>query len=168
MHKKWPNLLCLIFSLLSLPLVGSMLKKPPSRPTESSYKELVCTDQDRENIREIISAMGEKGKLALLFQQTYLRELGTHINHVHPLKFLSVIMTDQYLKSCMTIIWNDYFKKKGLLDGLVPALSREAEKGKLQLYLPDFANEVGVLHEDLKPYTDVYDWENMVLFIFQS
>lgn len=112
--------------------------------------------------------MAENGKLSLLFKQSQLKEMGAQINHVHPLKFLSSIFADPYLKSCMAYVWDDYFKKNGFLDGLAPSLTREAEKGKLTQYLSEFAAEVGVKEADLRPYFDVKDWENLVLFLIQS
>ena len=168
MRQKWSIFLIITFSLLTIPVMGSIIKKLPVKPVEITYNDLVCSDQDQANIYEIISTMAEKGKLSFLFQQSYLREIGAQINHVHPLKFLAVILKEPYLKSCMAVIWDDYFKKKGFLDGLAPSLLREEEKGKLQLYLQDFANDIDMPHEHIKPYANVHDWENMVLFLLQS
>ncbi|EKE08696.1 MAG: hypothetical protein ACD_17C00043G0004 [uncultured bacterium] len=169
MCKKWPLFFVVMFlAILPTPLMGSIIKKPPVKPVETSYHDLECSEQDRANIHIIIATMAEKGKLALLFQQSALREIGAQINHVHPLKFLAVIFKEPYLKSCMSYIWDDYFKRNGFLDGLGPSLFREAEKGKLDLYLEPFAKEIGLQKEDLKPYTDVHDWENLVLYLIQS
>ena len=68
----------------------------------------------------------------------------------------------------MAVIWDDYFKRNGFLDGLAPSLEREAEKGKIQLYLPDLASDISTPQEHIKPYADVHDWENMVLFLILS
>lgn len=160
-------ILC-FFCWFAMPATASIIKKPPAKTLETLYKDLTFTEQDRANIYEIISTMAEKGKLGLLFQQNHLRELGAQINHVHPLKFLASIFKDPYLKSSMYYIWNDYFKRNGFLEGLAPSLTREAEKGKLDMYLKDFAADVGVSPEALKAYFDVRDWENLVLFLIQS
>lgn len=168
MLRKWFLFLLVFLAFFASPATASIIKKPPAKPTETLYKDLVCTDQDRANIYEIISTMAEKGKLGLLFQQSHLREIGAQINHVHPLKFLASIFKDPHLKSCMYYVWDDYFKRNGFLDGLAPSLTREAEKGKLHFYLSDFATDVGVSAEGLKPYFDAHDWENMVLFLIQS
>lgn len=168
MRRKWSIFVIVLCSLLTVPLMGSIIKKPPVKSVETGYHDLICSDQDQANIYEIISTMAEKGKLSLLFQQSYLREIGAQINHVHPLKFLAVILKEPYLKSCMAVIWDDYFKRNGFMDGLAPSLSREAEKGKVQFYLQDFASDIGMPYEHIKPYADVHDWENMVLFLIQS
>jgi len=145
-----------------------ILRRPPAKPTEISYKELICTEQDKAYIYAIISTMAENGTLSLLFKQSELKEMGAQINHVHPLKFLSSIFTNPNLKSGMANIWDDYFKKNGFLDGLAPSLSRELEKGKLMQYLAEFAAEIGVKEESLRPYFEARDWENLVLFLIQS
>lgn len=155
-------------ALLASPAMASIIKKPPSKPTETLYKDLKCTETHETHIYEIISTMAEHGKLTLLFKQSSLREMGAQINEVHPLKFLAVIFKDPYLKSCMFYIWDDYFKRNGFLEGLVPSLKREAEKGKLEIHLKDFALDVGSSEEALKSYVDAGDWENMVLFLIQS
>src|SRR5579872_272699 len=139
MAKKCSLFLLVFMALFAAPAMGSIIKKPPAKPTETLYKDLVCTEADRANIYEIVSTMAEKGKLGLLFQQNHLREVGAQINHVHPLKFLAVILKDPHLKSCMFNIWDDYFKRNGFIDGLFPFFTREAEKGKLDIHLKDFA-----------------------------
>jgi len=164
---KWWSLFFVV-ACLALPISGSIIKKPPTKSTETPYKDLVCTDEDRANVYEIISTMSENGKLSLLFKQSHLKEVGSRINHLHPLKFLSAIFTDPHLKSCMYYIWNDYFKKGGFLDGLGPSLTREAERGKLEQYLDDFSAEVGVKGENIRPYFNSHDWEGLVLYLIQS
>lgn len=160
--------LVLVFGLFTTSVSCSIIKKPPVKPTEMTYTELNCSEQDRNCIYEIISTMGEKGKLSLLFQQGHLRELGAQINHVHPLIFLSTIFSDAHLKSCMYYIWDDYFKRNGFLDGLAPSLTREAEKGKLNMYIGDFAKDIGVTPDAIQGYFDTRDWENLVLFLIHS
>lgn len=168
MARKCSVFLVVFMALFAAPGMGSIIKKPPAKPMETLYKDLVCTETDRMNIYEIVSTMAEKGKLGLLFQQNHLREVGAQINHVHPLKFLAVIIKDPHLKSCMFYIWDDYFKRNGFLDGLGPSLTREAEKGKLHIYINDFSADIGASPEVLKSYFDARDWENMVLFLIQS
>ncbi len=164
---QWKRLLIVLAILIAVPAMPSIIKKPPVKPPETDplYKELVCTDQDRANIYEIISTIGENGKLSLLFKQSHLKELGAKINHVHPLKFLAVIFTDSHLKTCMFSVWDDYFKRTHFLDGLGPSLTREAEKEKLNQYLGDFATELKIPLENLRPYFDMRDWESLVLYL---
>ena len=168
MQQSWFLFLLVLTTFLAAPMGASIIKKPPAKPTEITYKDLICTDQHKACIYEIISTMAEHGKLSLLFKQSHLKELGAQINEVHPLKFLSAIFTDPYLKSCMYYIWNDHFKRNGFLDGLGPSLTREAERGKLHQHLNEFSAEVGVPPEHVRPHFDTCDWENLVLYLIHS
>ncbi len=160
--------LSFFFMLLASSGSCAIIKKAPPKPTEVGYAELVCTEQDRASIHEIISTVAEKGKLSLLFQQSALREKGAQINHVHPMKFLGVIFSDPHLKACMFYIWDDYFKRSNFLSDLSAALDREGDRGKLYPYLADFAKEVGVTLEAIKGHFDTRDWAGLVLFLIQS
>lgn len=167
---KYRNLvlmsLILIFS--AHPMTASIIRKPPVKTGEVTYKDLVCTEQDKAYIYEIISTVAETSKLSLAFKKGQIEEKGAQILHVHPLKFLSTIFTNPYLKSCMYYVWDDYFKKMKFMGGLVPNLTRESEKGRLEQYIKEFSVEVGVPAENLKPYFDAHDWENLVLHLIQS
>lgn len=167
-RKRWLPLFCFLTALWASPAFCSIIKKPPPKPMETTWAELICTEQDRANIHEIISTVAEKNKLSLLFQQNYLREKGAQINHVHPLRFLGVIFSDPHLKTCMFYIWDDYFKRNSFMADLAAALTREADKGKLHPYLSDFAKEIRLPPEALKSYFDSREWENFVLFLIQS
>jgi hypothetical protein len=150
------------------PAMASIVKKPPVKSTETAYKDLVCTDEHRACIHELITTMAEHGKLALLFKQNHLKGIGDRISDVHPMKFLEVIFSDPQLKGCMTTIWGDYFKRNGFMEGLGPSLSREMEKGKLMQYLSDFGTAIHVPAEQMKIYFEYMDWDNLVLFLIQS
>ena len=69
-------------------LLASLITFPPE-PASEAYKDLVCTEKDQAIIFEILTTIEENGKLALLLKKSHLQALGSQINHVHPLKFLS-------------------------------------------------------------------------------
>jgi hypothetical protein len=151
-------------SFSSTYVLASMIKFPPENKPEA-YKDLVCTETDLSNIHEIITMMAENGKLSLLLKKNYLQNLGAQINHVHPLKFLSSIISDQKLKACLYEVFGDYFKRNGFMDGIGPSLSRESDKGKLHQYIPDFCEEINVPQDHLSKYFVTRDWEGLVRFL---
>ena len=147
----------------SISLFASMIKFPKDEKYPP-YAELPCTDQDKAIIYEIISKVAEKGKITLLFTKGYYDELRSQIEHIHPLKFLSTIVTHPYLNSCLVEIFDDFFKRDGFMDGLGPRLSKEADIGKLGQYIEGFANEVGVPQEKILKYFRNHDWEGLTKF----
>lgn len=143
--------------------IASMIKFPPENKPDA-YKDLTCTEVDQANIYEIITIMAENGKLSLLLKKNYLQNLGAQINHVHPLKFLSTIVTNPQLKTCLYDIFDDYFKRNGFMDGIGPSLTREADKGKLNQYIGDFSEEVNTPQEHVTKYFVSKDWEGLVRY----
>ena len=156
--------------VLVIPTLASIIQIPPENKAQT-YQDLVCTEEHEAKVRELITAMGEKGYLSLLSDQKHLQLVGNQINHLHPLCFLSVVFLDPYLIQCMKIVMDDGFKRSGLLEGhngsngLAHSLTREADKGKLNQYLADFAQEVAIPHDALNPFFQMRDWEGLVRFM---
>ncbi len=151
--------------VVALP-IASFIKKPPvDAGGDPSYKELVCTEEDQNNIAYIIQTMADNGKLSLLFKKSELNGIGARINHVHPFKFLGTVFSNENLKACMREIYKDYFKWNGFMDGLGPSLTIQADQGKLGQYLNDFAKETGVTSQELLGYIQSKDWESMVRYL---
>ena len=148
--------------------IASMINLPTNLPEAIPYSKLVCTEQDKMAIIEIISTIADQGKISLLLIRDHLKFLGAQINHVHPLKFLVVAVSTPELKEKLLIIFEDYFKQSGFMDGLGPILTREAEKKNLEKYLPEFAKELGVSLEVLTAFFQLRDWEGLVRFLMHS
>ena len=162
--------------------LGAIIKLPPNPGVDVAYKDLVCTETDREKIFELFTTIAEKDKFYLLYNQTYVRGIGVKLNHVHPLKLIAVSMSTPYLKNCYKTIFEDYFKKNEVVGGSGAALTREASKGKLDQYLPAFAEEMGVPLKTLpafvkemglplktlQDYVDARDWEGFLVFLMNS
>lgn len=155
-------------ALLPAPALASIIKKPPVKSTEISYKDLVCTDEHRALIHELISTMAETSLASLYFKEDHLNAIGDRVNEVHPLKFLAVIINDPYLKTCLGLIWDSSFKRGRFLEGLGGRLSREAEKGKLNAHLAPFSADVRIPAENIRPYFDSQDWGSFVIFLIHS
>ena len=155
---------CLLLSFSSTE--ASIIKIPPAvEAVEKTYAEFPCSAADFALISELITTLSESGKVNLLFNQTRLKQIGAAINHVHPLKFLAMIFKTPRLKACMPEILNDYFKGDSFMEGLGAALQRESEKGKLDKHIADFAADVNVPVEQLRPFFQARDWNNLLRFL---
>lgn len=135
--------------------------KPKPRE-EAPYAKLVCTEQDKQAITEIIKNMGEHGKFWLLRHKSYMNELGDSIRHVHPLKFLEVVFNNDYLKVCMREVFDDYFKRNGFMDGLGGTLTNKSKAGELERYTHDFAKSINVSYDSIDIYFQNRDWDGLV------
>jgi hypothetical protein len=151
----------------NIPIEKAGFIKPKPRE-EAPYNKLYCDEKDRTSISDLIKAMAEHGKLWLLGHKTYMNELGDSVRHVHPLKFLEVVFSNEYLKACMREIFEDYFKKNGFMDGLGESLTIKSKVGDLDRYLGDFAKAVKADAENLKPFFENRDWEGLVRYLMDN
>jgi len=156
-----------IVHLVSKPqiLLGARANVSAKKPNNDSYENLICSERDKACVHEIITTLGERGKIYLLFNQGHINDLGDEIEHLHPLKFLTSIFCYPHIKRHMPEIYDDYFKRNGFMGGLAPNLSRESEKGKLNQYLGKFAQEIKVPLDKMRPFFDTHNWEGLVEFL---
>src|SRR5215467_10465070 len=109
----------LLALLMSTSAMASIIKKPPAKPVDIPYSELVCSESDKKIIGEIITMVAENNWLDLFLNRTEIYERGTHIDHVHPMKFVTTIINHPDLKASLQKLWPDSFKRAGFLDGLI-------------------------------------------------
>lgn len=120
--------------------------------SDSEQKSLPWRDYYRENSKEdtanlsfIICTMGFKSIFKIFNERKALKSAGDKIDHLHPLRFVMGIFTDEEMKAAIhnikgrTLIWNE-FKK-----GLYPSLTEETKKNNMHVeYIEDFAKRVKV------------------------
>jgi hypothetical protein len=158
---------------IAVPDESSAIIKIPTTSVPSNenvpYSQLSCSDIDRQKITHLVTTIAENGKLVLLFKyQRELRQIGREIEHVHPLRFLGTILSDPTLKSSLKEISRDYFKWSNFIDGLANGLTLQAKQNRVNIYLNDFAKEIGVKPEVLQGFVNSQEWEKMALFLINN
>lgn len=106
--------------------------------------------------------MGEKNIARLLLDSSRLTGLGYSIENVPPLQFLGFILTNAYLKDCLRIISQSYFKWPPFIDGFGNNMEKEIAEGRLFEDLPGFAKLVGGRYRQLEMYSQLRDWNQFV------
>jgi hypothetical protein len=146
--------------------IGGIVKIP--KQADETYDEIICTPIDIATVQEVVTILGETLTPMLFFKKGYLRNvLEPRISNLHPLKFMTSIFCYPHLGGHMRVIFDDFIKRDGFMNGLGPGLDREAKKGKLAKHLPKFAEEIGVPLENMQPYFDSQRWEALCEFIIE-
>lgn len=114
-----------------------------SQPWRDYYRE--NSKDDTANLSFIICTMGFKSIFKIFKERKALKSAGDKIDHLHPLRFVMGIFTDEEMKAAMhnikgrTLVW-DEFKK-----GLYTSLTEETKKNNMNVeYIEDFAKRVQV------------------------
>lgn len=133
---------------------------------DNPYNELICTDVDKRKIYHIIHTLGTNGKLALLFKhKKKLEKFGDEIRHVHPLKFLGYIFSNNILKNDMKKIMNDYFVRKNFMKDLSIEMTNELKNGSVRRIIKSFSEKLHVHENELIPFIEKKDWHGFVNYL---
>ena len=132
----------------------------------NSYESLLITQEQKNQITELLRTMAENNVLKLIFKQGGLKEIGAFIQPVHPLRFLGTVFTDKRLTGYMREIRKSDFKWEGFMkEGFVERMRREARHGNLLPYVPGFARAVSRNPERIVSYIEAMDFEGLVIFL---
>ncbi|MBS4168435.1 hypothetical protein [Parachlamydia sp. AcF125] len=125
------------------------------------YKGL--TQQEREDICYIVKTLAAHNVLEIWGHKSALKKAGDRIDHVHPLRFLECIFSDNELKTSAaslkgkTMVWDDFLK------GIKKSLSQEFRNKNLsEPFIQDFAKQVNVDPNLLIPLIQSQEWEKFV------
>lgn len=119
--------------------------------------------EDKQNIAYVVKTLANKNEISLLFYKNTIESSGAKVNHVHPLKFLQTIFTDEELKIGMRNIRRKSLVWKSFRDGIADSLTDETNNNNmLHEYLPLFASAVQV---DINMIAPLYQQRNWCDFI---
>lgn len=121
------------------------------------------TPKEKSDIRFIVTSLADKSLVTIAFIKDDLEAAGDRIDHIHPLRFLSTIFTDEELKVGIRNIrgrgwiWNQF------TSGLKESLETEMNIGNMgQEYLIHFANDVGLDVSRIYPTIAVQNWDGFI------
>ncbi len=153
-----------IFSKASI--LSAIVKFPSKNNKMVTYQELPRTFEDEQKIDDLISTLGIHGKITLLLHhEKRLRKMGDELRYMHPFKFIGYIFSKPDLKEHMRAIFDDYFKRTNFVKDFAQTMDIYDLRNKLMPYLDDFANEVKIAVDKIKPFIDKKDWEGLLRFL---
>lgn len=134
-HRR-PFLLDFMFGT---PAESRKLSSPRDYAAPVSLKE-------KEDISYIVTNLASNSWTQLLNKKSSLKKAGDRVDHVHPLRFLMCIFTDEELKGGVNAIrsrggkiWKEFFS------GLSSSLDEESQANNMRAdMVDDFAKNVGI------------------------
>ncbi|KKL98157.1 MAG: hypothetical protein KR126chlam4_00913 [Candidatus Anoxychlamydiales bacterium] len=147
-------------------ILSAIVKLPPKNEKQMTYTELPRPYEDEQKITDLITTLGINGKIALLLHhEKRLNKVGNEIRYIHPFKFLGYIFTHPDLKEYMAVIFDDYFIRTRFVKDFAQTMDIYDLRNKLVIYLDDFANELGISVDKIKPFIDNREWEGLLRFL---
>lgn len=149
--------------------VGNKLMPKKSYTGQRDYYSLVSKGE-KKDIRFILKTLAQRSLPALLANKSKLKRAGDRVLHVHPLRFLECIFSDEELKAYIHnlkkrggIVWKEFF------NGLSQSLQEEINKGNLNDYfLYEFCSLVDIDISLIYGSVQAYQWEEFVKILIVS
>lgn len=136
------------------------------KKTHIGYRkyQLPVSESEKKDITFILKTLAQKSLASLWSYKSQLEYAGDRIDHLHPLRFLECIFTDNELK---VYIYN--IKKRGgwvwseFIKGFKDSLQEESDIGNLKdEFLKDFVKKIGVELSLVYGVAQQQKWEDFV------
>ncbi|MCI0381684.1 MAG: hypothetical protein L0207_01335 [Chlamydiae bacterium] len=143
-------------------------------PELALYYELEVSQEKKKLINQLLNTMAKNNVFKLLFEKKRLKEIGKKILDVHPVRFLSIIFTDNRLIECLVKIRENSFKWEGFtkgdkdIPGLFIRMEREADRDNLTRYIPGFSEEVQVDNQKIISYIQNRKFEGLIKYLLEQ
>ncbi len=102
--------------------------------------------------------------------------LGNKVQHVHPFKFLEIVLNTPHLKQSMLIVedgflnlkWRGFFDGTSQSPGFSAKCEREYARDNLAPYIVGFCQTVKANPEQVRFFVEKKEWENLVRFLVKE
>jgi hypothetical protein len=121
------------------------------------------TPEEKNDIRFIVTTLANKSLIAIALSKPELEQAGDRIDHIHPLRFLMTVFTDEELKVGIRNIRGKGWVWNHFLGGLREALSTETQIGNMKEdYIQNFSKIVSINPILIQPAILHQKWDDFV------
>lgn len=118
---------------------------------------------EKEDIRFILQSLSNKTLISLAFIKSDLEAAGHRIDHLHPLRFLMTVFSDEELKTCIRNIrarawvWNHF------IGGLKDSLTTESSIGNIKVeHVLHFSEQLNISPDLVSDSIFTQTWDEFV------
>lgn len=158
-----PNSLPQIITLEVAVNENTYLVRSSKKNSVTRNYNIPVTQSEKDDLTYITNTMARSSLPGIATSKSSLKKAGDRIEHLHPLRFLMTIFTDEELKSNIHAIkgrgwiWDKFF------EGLEGSLKDESKKDNIKIeFIKDFANIVGINVDLILPTIQEKRWKEFV------
>lgn len=144
---------------------GDRLKLKMLRRLQNERNYYVpVTEQEKKEIRYIITTLAQNSLTSLANSKSSLKRAGERIDHIHPLRFLSTVFSNEELKVGVhairdrgSWIWDEF------IGGLTKSLKEESVRQNMSIeFIQDFATTLKIDPSLILPQIQGGRWKEFV------
>ncbi|MBM3197828.1 MAG: hypothetical protein FJZ58_01050 [Chlamydiae bacterium] len=134
----------------------------PKSEEAKPFFSLPLTNEDKKNIRDLISCMADKNLWQLLMERKLMEKKADKIRKIHPLRFAGFVLVDPHMKRCMRAIEGDPLKWAYFIEGYAEKMHEEAKAGRLLIYAHGFAECISADPQVVQNFLHSKDYEGFI------
>lgn len=127
------------FSRSSATIFARAVKKSSKRNYYASV-----SSEEKSDIHHIVKTLANESLIKIKKMESSLVKAGDRINHIHPLKFLGYIFSDEELIICMHNLQGRRWVWKRFLSDTIEAIEEEVERENILSFAPEFADKINL------------------------
>ncbi|MBA3814915.1 MAG: hypothetical protein H0X29_00010 [Parachlamydiaceae bacterium] len=121
-----------------------LVKSSRQQSTNRNYN-IPVTQSEKDDLAYITTTLARNSLPSLATSKSSLKKAGDRIDHLHPLRFLMIIFTDEELKANISALRSRGWVWDKFYSGLEGSLKEESRKNNMNNeFIVDFANCVGI------------------------
>jgi len=133
-----------------------------------NYQASVST-KERKDIGYIINTLGFSSLVQINKNKSALNQAGKRIDHVHPLRFLMTVFTDEHMKASIHAMQNRGWVWGEFSGGIKDSLENEANSGNMRdEFIQDFAAQVNIDQALIAPLIQAHDWNQLIKILIDK
>lgn len=145
------------FSSSSSTIFARSAKKSSKRNYYASV-----TSEEKSDIHHIIKTLANESLIKIKKMESSLVKAGDRINHIHPLKFLGYIFSEEELIICMHNLQGRRFVWKRFLNDTIEAIEEEADRGNILSFAAEFAEKINLDPDLIIPSMKEEHWAKFI------
>lgn len=139
--------------------------------TSASYRNYdnPLTADEKSTIAYIVNTLANNSYARLLLMKGDLDRAGAKIDHVHPLRHIAAIFSDEQLKVNIRNIKKKSLVWKNYVSGLGNSLSEEAARNNLTSdFVEDFARTLKLDPSHVQPMIGQQSWSSLIDYLIDA
>jgi hypothetical protein len=129
-------------------------------PIDNSF--YILREEEKRLVHKLLKAMAEKSIWGLLFKKKEMEKLGKKVNLIHPMRFITHILSDHELRKYLQEVKKSSFKWDHFIDGFAKRMKEETSKNNVYSHIDGMAYLLNVQQDIIMQYIQSKDYEGLV------
>jgi len=127
------------------------------------------SSHEKKDLLYIVNTLARNSLMSIASDKGSLKKAGDRINHLHPLRFLMTIFTDEEMKADISAIRSRGWVWSSFYDGLEGSLKEESKKGNIKTeFVMNFAQIIGINPDKILPAIQDKRWKDFVNILIDT